>query len=148
MCNILQLSHSVNIHFKKPCWNGTIWKRYCHVPEKRRSVRILTHPQHWCSEIPGFLLRLVFCITNGFCLGCWLSNGKWTGSKSIYVEMGTLWSGLLFYEELRQHRQLWTLALSLHASLHSGIEPRFLLLSTWQILSLQKHLFLHESAGQ
>lgn len=101
----------------------------------------LMFPNIWISSTTSF------CITSGFCLGCCLTNGKWTGSKNFPVEMGTCWSGLHFSGELQQDRQLWTLALSLHASLHSGIEPRFLLLSSLQIICcLYKNiLFLHES---
>lgn len=148
MCNILQLSHSVNIHFKKPCWNGTFGNDTV-ICQKRRSVWILNRPLYWCSQIPGFLPRLPFCITNGFCLGCCLTNGKWTGSKNFPVAMGTCWSGLHFSGELQQDWQLWTLALSLHASLHSGIEPRFLLLSSLQIICcLYKNICFCMRAGQ
>lgn len=117
------------------------------MPEKRRSVWILNRPLHWCSQISGFLPRLAFASQMDSVLDAvsLMENGQ--VPKTFQWKMGTCWSGLHFSGELQQDRQLWTLALSLHASLHSGIEPRFLLLSSLQIICcLYKNiLFLHES---
>lgn len=97
MCNILQFSHSVNIHFKQPYWNGTIWKPYFMC--QRGDV-----PEYWLfswTDVPthpdfsyGWLFtskRILF----------WMEMDPW-----IPLEVELCWRGLHFMGELLQELQL------------------------------------------
>lgn len=53
-CSILMLlSDFMNIHFKTPCWNGTVWKWFLDKPEKRTALG------HWA------LLGMLFPCSQG-----------------------------------------------------------------------------------
>lgn len=84
MCNILQFSHSVNVHFKQPYWNGTIWKPYFMC--QRGDV-----PEHWLfswtdlPKHPDFSYGWLFAPKR---IQFWMEMDPW-----IPLEVDLCWRG-------------------------------------------------------
>lgn len=95
ICNILQFSYSVNIHFKQPYWNGTIWKPYFMC--QRGDL-----PEYWVfcwidvPKHPGFFYGC-FLHQKEFCSGWKIMFPKEKGPLNSPVEVDACWSGLHFH---------------------------------------------------
>lgn len=138
MCNILQFSHSVNIHFKQPYWNGTIWKPYFMC--QRGDL-----PEYWLffwTDVPthpdfsyGWLFaskRILF----------WMEM-----DPSIPLEVELCWRGLHFMGELLQELQLlpdiWFCPI---AGEHVNLKlSNWVFLGTLYVVLMKITCLLHES---